>query len=367
MSVAAEDKSELESLRDELKRGTAVVSISGLTSISAKAYIISYLQRETKKNFVVVTDSNRELETFESDLRFFQQNQSVLMLPSFESDVYSNLSPHAETLEQRALTLWSLTNNFPSFLLTSAKSLVTRILTANKIKQLGVNLKRDEDFAPDQLIEKLTGCGYVREEPIKNVGEFSIRGGIIDVWSPTAENPVRLEFFGDTVDSIREFDPDTQLSIGQLKEIQLAPMREFSATPQDLKDWTFFAKERFSDEKYARNLKDRTQFAVEGETFNGWENLFPLSNPRESNIFEFLSNSVLVIDEPIQIEQTLSDLYENLQKRYEQIENAEDIALKPEELFLTPEELRKEFQALQRIELRALGKIAAETDEEFSL
>lgn len=370
MSFSAENITELESLRNELKRGTKVISLSGLTSISAKSYALSKLQSETGKIFVVVTDSNRELETFESDLRFFQsekQNPLVLTLPSFESDVYSNLSPHAETLEQRALTLWHLANHQTDFLITSARSIITRILSPAEIKQLGVTLKRDEDFSPEDLIEKLIGCGYVQEEPIKNVGEFSIRGGIIDVWSPTAENPVRLEFFGDTVDSIREFDAETQLSIGQLKEISIAPMREFSATPQDLKDWAFFAKERFADEKFARNLKDRTQFAEEGETFNGWENLYPLSNPKESSVFEFLKDCVLVIDEPIQIEQTLSDFYENLEKRYGQIEQADDIGLKPSELFLQAEELREKLQNQSRIEFRALGKIAATTDDEFSL
>ena len=368
MSLSAENITELESLRNELKRGTKVISVSGLTSISAKSFILANLQDETGKTFAVVTDSNRELEIFESDLKFFQtEKDSVLTLPSFESDVYSNLSPHAETLEQRALTLWNLVNRQPAFLVTSARSLVTRILSPTEVKNLGVRLKRDEDFAPEKLIEKLTGCGYVREEPIKNVGEFSLRGGIVDIWSPAAENPVRLEFFGDTVDSIREFDAETQLSIGHLKEIQLAPMREFSAGSQDLKDWAFFAKERFFEDKYARNLKDRTQFAEEGETFNGWENLYPLANPKRSNILEFLHDCVLVVDEPIQIEQTLGDFYESLQKRYEQIVKADDIGLQPDELFLSVSELQNKLEKLPRIEFRALGKTAAQTDEEFSL
>jgi transcription-repair coupling factor (superfamily II helicase) len=129
------------------------------------------------------------------------------------------------------------------------------------------------------LVEKLISAGYVREEPIGNFGQFSIRGGIIDVWSPDAENPVRIEFFGDTVDSIREFDPDTQLSTGQLTEIAIAPMREFLATPKDLQDWAFFAADKFSDDRFARNLKDRTDFATEGETFSGWEFLIALTKP----------------------------------------------------------------------------------------
>lgn len=365
MSLSTETKNEFSSLCEELKRGTKVIALSGLTSISAKSYILSNLQKQTKKTFVVVTDSNKELETFECDLEFFQSQ--VLTLPSFENDIYTNISPHAETLEERALALWSLVNGKTDFLLAPAKSLITRLLSPKEIKNLGVVLERDDDFSPEDLVEKLTGCGYVREEPLKNFGEFSMRGGIIDVWSPDAENPVRIEFFGDTVDSIREFDAETQLSIGQLKKISIAPMREFSATSKDLRDWAFFARERFADERFARNLKDRTQFADEGETFNGWENLFPLSNPKNSSIFDFLQNCVFVIDEPIQIEQTLADFYESLKKRYAQIEEADDIGLKPDELFLNVRELREKLDNVQRIELRALGKSAGETDEEFSL
>ena len=204
------------------------------------------------------------------------RKSQILSLPSFETDIYSGVSPHAETQEKRALAFWNLVQTETDFLIVSAKSLITKTVSPEDIKNLGAHLRLEEDYPPEILIEKLVACGYVREEPIKNIGEFSVRGGILDVWSPTSENPVRIEFFGDTVDSIREFDAETQLSIGRLKEISIAPMREFSAVSQDFNDWSFFARERFADEKFARNLKDRTQFSDEGEDFSGWEFLFPL-------------------------------------------------------------------------------------------
>lgn len=368
MESLSETQSEFARLYDELKRGKRAVSLSGLTSISAKSYVLTKLQAETGKTFVVVTDSNRELESFECDMDFFQTQfakSPILTLPSFESDVYSRISPHAETQEKRALALWYLSKNQSGFVLTSAKSLVTKLLSPTEMQNLGVNLKRDEDFPPEKLVEKLTACGYVREEPLQNVGEFSMRGGIIDVWSPDAENPVRIEFFGDTIDSIREFDAETQLSIGQMKEISIAPMREFAAKPNDLKDWSFFAKERFSDEKFARNLKDRTQFAEEGETFNGWEFLISLIFPRKSSLFDYLKDCVLVIDEPTTIELHLSEFYEQLERRYAEICEIDEIGLEPNELFLSAEELREKLDKNKRIELRSLGILASETDEDF--
>jgi transcription-repair coupling factor (superfamily II helicase) len=379
--------SEIRNLIDLIKKGKRIISLSGLTSISAKSYVLTQLQNDVKKTFVVVTDSNNELEVFENDVEFFnskfqipnsklnESDQSgiwntksgILSLPSFEIDIYSSISPHAETLERRALALWNLTISQPSFLLISAKSLITKVLSPSETKNLGANLQRDKDFSPENLIEKLESCGYVREEPLKNVGEFSVRGGIIDVWSPDAENPVRIEFFDDTVDSIREFNAETQLSIQQLKEISLAPMREFSANSQDFKDWSFFANERFADERFARNLKDRAQFAVEGESFAGWEFLINLVKPRTSSIFDYLKDCVFVIDEPVNIEHHLGEFYENITRRFAEINEHDEIGLEPNELFLSAEELRKKLSKLQRLELRALGSSASKIDEEFAV
>ena len=386
MSFSTETTTEIKRLRDEIRRGARVVSLGGLTSTAAKAFVLSALRRETGKTFAVVAESNKELETWNCDLEFWgkslesgvlslksdasdsrlqTQDSRLLSIPSFESDPYSGISPHAETQEERALALWRLAHEGASFVLISAKSLITRTISPGEIKNFGAFLKRDEGFAPEKLIEILTACGYVREDPIYNYGQFSIRGGIIDVWSPDSERPVRLEFFGDTIDSIREFDPETQLSVAHLKEIGIAPMREFCASPKDFKDWAFFARERFSDERFARNLKDRTDFADEGETFSGWEFLIALTMPRRTSLFEYLSDAVFVIDEPAVVEQTLANFYETLARRYREVSEADDIALEPQELFLTPEELREFLDKNQRLELRALGTIAAKTDEEF--
>src|SRR5690348_5399565 len=113
MSIAASESTEINRLRDEIRRGTRVISLGGLTSIASKAFVLSHLQMQTAKTFVVVTDSNKELENFDCDLEFFQsqiatRHSPIATLPSFETDVYSGISPHAETLERRALTLWNL-------------------------------------------------------------------------------------------------------------------------------------------------------------------------------------------------------------------------------------------------------------------
>ena len=112
---------------------------------------------------------------------------------------------------------------------------------------------------------------------------------------------------------------------------------------------------------------DRTQFADEGESFSGWEFLFPLVQKRDSSVFDFLADAIFVIDEPAMIEQTLSNFYESLENHLRQITEAGEIGLEPSELFFSGEDLREKLDKQKRIELRALGKTNAETDEEFQI
>ncbi|HKP73418.1 MAG TPA: transcription-repair coupling factor, partial [Pyrinomonadaceae bacterium] len=194
-----------------------------------------------------------------------------------------------------------------------------------------------------------------------------LRGGILDVWSPGHDAPVRVEFFGDTVDSIREFDPETQLSVAQLKDVEIVPMREYAVGADDFRLWAEMARERWSDERYAPALKDRTVYADEGETFAGWEWLVSLVHSTPASAFDYLTGeTVLVVDEPAGVESFLGNTYETLSTRFAETEGADEIGLRPEELYLTAEELRARIGSTPRVELRALGRSAALTDERFA-
>ncbi|MDT5294353.1 MAG: hypothetical protein QOJ76_1233, partial [Acidobacteriota bacterium] len=284
--------------------GARVVSVAGLTSAPARALALAALQRETKKRFAVLVAANRDMETWERDLTFWcgalradgagDDCGPVLSLPSSEGDPYAGTSPHAETLERRALTLWHLARGRGRFALLSSRALVRRTIAPQQIQQLGAVLRRDEDYPPEDLVELLLASGYVREDPVGAVGEFSMRGGILDVWSPGERAPVRVEFFGDTVDSIRRFDAGTQLSIEQLQTTEVVPMRELAVGRDDFRLWAEFARDRWGDEAHTRALKDRTVYADEGETFPGWEWLIPLVAKAGASGFDYLRDAVLV-------------------------------------------------------------------------
>ena len=359
----------------EINRGARVISISSLVASSARALVLAALQRETKKTFAVVTQANRDLEPWESDLRFWycalagknRCENEVLTLPASEGDPYAGSSPHPETLERRALTLWRLAQGSPDFVLLTGRALARRTVSPAEILEAGAVLARDETHSPNELVERLVAAGYVREDPVAAVGEFSMRGGIVDVWSPGQEKPARIEFFGDEIDSIRIFDPETQLSTSQSKSIEIVPMRELTVQPDDFRLWAMAARERWGDERFARALRDRTEFAEQGEGFAGWEWLMPILRQRSATIFDYLKNAVLVADEPSALDSYLGEVYQTLADRYEDTDNADDIAVRPDELYLNAEELRGKLNERQRVELRMLGRSAAELDEGVAL
>ncbi|MGI9165913.1 MAG: transcription-repair coupling factor [Pyrinomonadaceae bacterium] len=369
------ETSEYQQLVTELARGTRVISVSGLVAGSARALALAALQRTSGKLFAIVTQSNRDLEPWERDLRFWycalagktDCDKEVLLLPASESDPYVGSSPHADTLEKRALALWRLAIQPQDFVLLTARALAGKTVAPEEIARAGALLKRDEDHSPEDLVEKLTASGYLQEDPVGAIGEFSIRGGILDVWSPGWDAPVRIEFFGDTVESIREFDPETQLSTTQLTQVEVAPMRELVVTSRDFRAWAKAARDRWSDERFTRALRDRTAFADEGEAFSGWEWLMPLVSERNSSVFDYLKDAVLVIDEPSGIESYLAEAYQTLADRFSETEVADDLGLAPDELYLQTEELRARIDQQQRLELRTLGRAAADMDQGLAL
>ncbi|HET6671066.1 MAG TPA: transcription-repair coupling factor [Pyrinomonadaceae bacterium] len=369
------ETADFKRLVNEVSRGAQVISISGLVTGSARALALASLQQATGKLFAIVAQANHDLEPLENDLRFWycalhgkaECDNDVLLLPASESDPYAGSSPHTETLEKRALTLWRLTQHPQDFVLLTARALTRRTVKPAALAGLGTVLQRDQEHAPEALVEKLVASGYVREDPVSGVGEFSLRGGILDVWSPGAVAPVRLEFFGDTVESIREFDPETQLSTTQAKQVEIAPMRELAVTADDFRAWADAARERWAEPRFARSLRDRTVFADEGEAFTGWEWLLPLVRERNSSVFEYLKDAILVIDEPSGIDSFLGDVYQSLADRFNETDAADDLGLAPEELYLTPAELRAKLDERPRLELRTLGRAAANVDQELQL
>ncbi len=366
-------------LANAVRAGRSVVNVAGLAH-GAKALAIAALQKATSKRLAVISLRSKDLEDLEADLRFFYQTlndrteceNEVFVLPSSENDPYSGTSPHADVLERRALALWRLTEGKGEIVMLTAHALMRRYAPVSDVKQTAVTLRTGEETPFDLLLQHLVAVGYKRSDPVSSIGEFSSRGGILDFYAPASSSnqaavlPIRVEFFGDEIDAIREFDPETQRSVRELKETVIVPMRDERSGRDDFKLWAEAAREQWADERYERALRDRTVFAGEGEEFQGWEYLMPLLHPLTANLFDYLSECVLVIDEPAEIEKQLRSLLEELQRNYDRCEQIDELALRPDQLFLTPDELRAALAQRQRVELRLLGAMALAQQEELA-
>src|SRR5262249_18834937 len=155
----------------------------------------------------------------------------------------------------RALALWRLTAGAGEIVMLTARSLMRRFVAVDEIKQATVTLRLGEELPLDYLIGHLASVGYVRSDPVRNIREFASGGGILDFYSPSGNpnenqrpsNPVRVEFFGDQIDSIREFDSETQRSIGEVKETLITPMRDERAGAAEFREWAKLARDLWRD------------------------------------------------------------------------------------------------------------------------
>ncbi len=369
------DLPETRKLVEAARAGRRVTVVSGLVG-GAKALVIAALQRATNRPLFVVTPDAAALEAFRRDVEFFYCatngvaacDTTVLALPASEADPYDGTSPHPEILEERARTLLHLARETVPIVLTTLRGALKRTIAPDAILDLAVELAVDSDYRLEQIVDTLIASGYTREDPVAAPGEFSVRGGILDVFPPGRDEPVRVEFFGDTVDSIRAFDPETQRSVERMRSILVPPMREQPDRRTTFMEWDAAAVERWTAPEFGAELRQKSAAAERGESFPGWEYLTPLVEPLVASVLDYLSpNTLVVIDEPVEVERNGVQLTERLAARYQQTQENGELALPPEELFLTGDLFREALDAFARLDLRVLGKAAARVDAEFEL
>jgi len=271
----------MEGALAELRANAAVVSITGLHDV-AKALVAVHLTHALRRPAFFVTDSNRRAEALAETLRFFATvfsgaASSVATLPSFDRLPWESQSPHADILERRATTLFRLVDGQISLVIAPMAAALWRYQDPAAYLYLTKTLAKDTEIGHEELITHLGSVGYTRTEMAELPGQFAVRGGIIDVFSPEAPRPVRIELLGDTVESVREFDARTQRSIAPVVRTTLLPLTE----------WAVPASEN-GDPQGSVNWESAPAFGPSGEL--GTASLFELA---ESSL-----RPMVFLDEP---------------------------------------------------------------------
>jgi transcription-repair coupling factor (superfamily II helicase) len=211
-------------------------SVSGLTSAAKALFAAAAAARET---VVVVAPTDADAEQFTSDARFFlsaleglsdaDAAQVVLPLPSHEVDPYRGLSPHFDIASARARALYALSHGTARIIVASGPALLPRLSPPARLRAAGLTLRPNDDISPVDLGDRLAEAGYTRQDPTDESGEFSVRGGVVDFYPAGAAHPIRAEFIGDTIESLRTYDPATQRSIEPIDQAHIVPLQELAA------------------------------------------------------------------------------------------------------------------------------------------
>ncbi|HUA57685.1 MAG TPA: transcription-repair coupling factor [Verrucomicrobiae bacterium] len=331
-----------EVLRRVLTGGNA--SLSGLTT-TAKALYSVLLSQASGRSLIVVVDGNREAEALSEAVQTFfgllaaDEHSLPQLLPALDVLPLQNLSPHAEICEQRAIGLWRLaTGRVPITILPVASALL-RIERGDFYRQLALRLRTGDEVPMEDLVAHLESIGYEKREPVEMVGEYSVRGGILDVFSPEAQKPVRIDMFGDLVETIRRFDVESQRSVLKIDECAILPLTEYQKSRQLLA--------QLRDLVRAADIPGR-DLPPPGEPFPGWELIAPMIRPRQGSVLGLLEHSVVLWDEPEQIRGAA----ERLWKRLEQIEVSP--AYDPDRVFFRWEDLERQAAAGPQVSLKEL-------------
>ncbi len=326
-------------------------SLSGLGT-TAKALYLVLLYQATEKPLLVLCDGNKQAESLiepvETFFHLLFDNRDLAdpqLIPALDVMPHQRLSPHSEIAEKRAIGLWRLAMQRVPVTITPIASALLRTESADFYQQLALQLRTGEEVPLQTLIQHLESIGYRLREPVEMTGEYSLRGGILDVFPAEASKPVRIEFFGDEVESIRRFDVETQRSILKLNGIQLLPLLEYPKSKELLK--------KLSDAVAAATEDDSSMdmsLAMPGDVFPGWEYLVPLVRPRSESLLSLVKDAVVVLDEPTAIQSASDRLWKRLAE-------PERVApLSPELNFLTWGDIEKSLEqktviALQELDL----------------
>ncbi len=209
------------------KSGTLFCRLNTTTKSLVVAALYDLIKQKNNRFIILVTVNDNKAEEFAEDLSLLSGSENISLLPDFEILPYEERSPHISIRAQRLECLSSLQEGKSKILILSIRNLLRKIINHKQLRSNIITVGKGSEFEIPQFCSRLVSVGYEAESMVTNIGQYSLRGGIIDVFSPGSKYPVRIEFFGDTVDSVRSFDPATQRSTSMIEEeIRILPARE---------------------------------------------------------------------------------------------------------------------------------------------
>jgi transcription-repair coupling factor (superfamily II helicase) len=226
-----------QELTRRLRREGGACSLSGLAP-AAKPVYLALLRLALQRPLLVVTGAGKRAEALVEPLAAFlrllaagREALHPLLLPALDVLPHQRLAPHSEISAQRAVALWRLAAGRAPLTVAPVAAALLKLESPSFYRQLALRLRVGDELSLEDLVAHLASIGYERREPVEMVGEYSVRGGIVDVYPAEAAAGVRIEMFGDFIESLRRFDVETQRSVLKLDEALVLPLLEQPRSP----------------------------------------------------------------------------------------------------------------------------------------
>ena len=318
------------------------VICTGLSG-SEKAYFVNRLYMKHRTPVVVITSSAKEAETYLEDLEFFAERPCppLMYFPPYNITPFKYLSYHNETAAKRIRSLYQLiVGDVPPVVVTTISALMQRILPKQELCDYAELIMAEEGIDRDRLVDKLLSSGYERSSMVEEPGDFSIRGGILDIFSPLYSNPIRIEFFGDTVESIRFFSAISQRTIKNIREAVILPARETILKSEHLTQVINRIRKQSSRLNIpVTRTRDLVHRIRKEGVFPGIESLIPLIYPHLDSFFDYVpENTFFILDEPGELENIADHTLLQASKSFDAAQKESRLCVEPERLYLTWQE-----------------------------
>jgi len=306
-----------------------------------------------KRMLVVCRDAER-MNALAANLQFFAPELAVLQFPAWDCLPFDRVSPIAEIGARRMTTLTKLAaDEHEAIVLTTVNAVLQRTPPKEFVAKASLYLKPGMNVAFDNIVTWLEENGYSRASTVRDTGDYAVRGGIIDLYAPGGIGAVRLDFFGDSIETIKSFDAQTQRSTDVLSTLELIANSEFKLAPETISN---FRKEYTAI--FGGNTRDDALYEAvsAGRRYPGMEHWLPLFHSKLATLFDYLPGAPLVL-EPL-VEEAAQERHDQVKDYYEARKEAFEAGqsplykpLPPERLYLTEKEWKRSLQeiALARI------------------
>ena len=350
-----------EILSREFYSDISKVNDLGEVPEGSEPLLINEISENSNNNILIIARDLKRYQQLKDGLEFFL-NKDVLFYPQWDCVPYDRISPNKLITSKRLETLSRLSNekDKSKIILTTIQASCQRTLSLDEVKNKFISLKPGEVIDINNLVNFFVSNGYEKTPTVREHGEFSVRGGIIDFYSPL-NKPIRLDLFGNTIDSIKSFDLITQRSLELLKEIFVYPASEIILNDKTIENFRINFNKKFGSQKEKVKIYDSIS---EGISYPGMEHWLPFFYNQTGSIFDYIDKPIILLDHLY--DSSLEDFLETVNDHFQSRKDYDDnklskvenkyFSIEPSNLYQNKEEYNKNLRSRNCIRISPFKK-----------